>query len=82
MSCISQEPLELNFFKFSSRDTVFFMEICSQKKTGTPKQEICVTQSSTLCLFEEHGPTLTELSGTGKGTGSYNPHAEHPPSCT
>lgn len=22
---------------------------------------------------------LTELSGTGKGTGSYNPHAEHPP---
>lgn len=24
MSCISQAPLELDFFKFSSRDTVFF----------------------------------------------------------
>lgn len=66
MSCISQASPELDFFKFSSRDTVFFSGALLPEEASTAKQEVCYPKLHSL-----HIPrAVTELSGTGKGTGS------------
>lgn len=70
-------------FKFSSRNTLFFIELYFQKRRSTSKQEPYVTHSSTSslqphCLLQEHGPSVAKCPGTGKGTGSYDLHTELP----
>lgn len=78
MSCISRVPLELDVFKFPLRDALFFHGALLPEGNKHTQAGGVLSKAPLTDIPR----AVTELSGTGKGTESHNPHAEHPLSGT